>query len=576
MFDAARQNGFWQPDLIILTSLKVIFIFAMVVITNPGLVLRGKTMVRHGEWLGIVQWIAEWVIALLALFAVSFSAHWTIRLGWGMLFAASSSFNWFFYKICRSHFELVDLMTAWRERTLSRNFLSSYGKQTAGAVIVFAVIWALVAIPPSNTWGPAPFITSWFWLPVVSVILVVGEFLLQKGRTLTPMPAHISGIAAVLLAVAVSWRHSIPARGEVPWDIKKTISKNSILLLVDESVRGDYLSLDPQNTLTPGLASIAEKYNFIDFGPAISGGNNSANTNAMLRFGVTPKLLAETVDHNPSLFRYAKRAGFRTVFINAQSPLLRNGSQLMNFMTVQELNDIDVVYTTTDLINSDLELADIIVKELAANMPVFIYGNKNGVHFPYEWNYPNTEPKKRLTEYVRSEADAIAAYRKGIVWAVDKFMPYLFERADFRKTVMIYTSDHGQLFTPGQLTHGQVQNPDPRTALVPLYAYAPEGPTRDALVVGAALSRGRASHFQIAPAIYQLMGYDSVDVDNSYDQSLFSGSDHLPVVLTGDIFGAFRGAATLTTIDPSVDYFEHHSQPKKIDADFFTVSAKTR
>ena len=90
-----------------------------------------------------------------------------------------------------------------------------------------------------------------------------------------------------------------------------------IVMLVDESIRADFLELTPGSLHTPELARL--RANFIDYGPSASGGNCSHYSNALLRFGASRRDTIKTVRTNPTLWEYAKKAGYRTVFIDAQA-----------------------------------------------------------------------------------------------------------------------------------------------------------------------------------------------------------------------------------------------------------------
>ncbi|MBG1232047.1 sulfatase-like hydrolase/transferase [Aestuariivirga litoralis] len=546
-------------------ALKAIPFFAAVLGTNPGFIGRLILMIRNREWLGILQWWGEWILSLAALAVIVAAPFSTYKMIWCVLFAASAATNWFFYRTNRSHLTVLDVMTASYERAASSAFIRHYLWQFTSAGLVFAFCVMLFAVPAVADPDWQAWAVSLWWLPLLSVALVIGEFWLQGGRTLSPMPSHVSAISAALLATFLLHTSKLGARRAVSWQPQANAKKQSIVMLVDESIRGDYISLKPGNALTPKLAALAKEQGFINFGPAVSGGNNSGNANAILRFGANIENLADSATFNPSLFAYAKKAGFRTIYINAQTSLLRNGNDLMNFMTAYEKLDIDAFYVTKDLIKSDYELADIVALELRSGQPVFIYGNKNGAHFPYEWNYPKDEKKpwvSRKAEIPHAIAPLLETYRKAIAWNVDGFMPYFFQRADLSNATVIYTSDHGQQFKSSKFPHGQITNPDPRTGLVPLLVHTRHKALRQAFTQGARRSTGRASHFQIAPCLYQLMGYAPEDIAKAYPESLFTGSKAMPRMVTGDIFGILRSSQpVVTTIDPSLDYFERSHQP---------------
>ena len=142
----------------------------------------------------------------------------------------------------------------------------------------------------------------------------------------------------------------------------------------------------------------------------------------------------------------------------------------------------------------------------------------------------------------------IASYRNAIAWSVDDFMKIFFDTVDMSASTMIYTSDHGQMLQPGKLTHCMVDNPNPMTGYVPLMVYSSDQVTHARFVEAVTKSKGKASHFQIAPTLYELMGYSRSDIQKNYDESLFDGTARAPEMTTGDIFGVFGSEIKETVI----------------------------
>jgi len=121
--------------------------------------------------------------------------------------------------------------------------------------------------------------------------------------------------------------------------------------------------------------------------------------------------------------------------------------------------------------------------------------------------------------------------------------------------VVIYTSDHGQNFEPGRLTHCTVENPDPREGLVPLFVITDNAALRARLEKAAAESRGHGSHFAIAPTVLELLGYSHADIAKAFGPSLLDKSDRKTEFTSGDIFGLFSDPRR-HPIDLGKDYLE--------------------
>src|SRR5581483_4488613 len=129
------------------------------------------------------------------------------------------------------------------------------------------------------------------------------------------------------------------AQSRPPQAVPQPTGIRRIVMLVDESVRADYIDWTPGNPFTPNLARL--KSRLVDFGPAASGGNCSHYSNALLRFAAARHGVGPTLLTNPTIWQYAKKAGFRTAFIDAQAAFNRNPGKLQNFMTTEETRAID-------------------------------------------------------------------------------------------------------------------------------------------------------------------------------------------------------------------------------------------
>jgi lipid A ethanolaminephosphotransferase len=328
---------------------------------------------------------------------------------------------------------------------------------------------------------------------------------------------------------------------------------------MDESLRADYLDFTPGNPYAPHLPALADK--FVNYGLSASGGDCSNYSNALLRFGASRTGIVASSNSNATLFDYAKKAGFRTVYIDAQARNITDGNLIQNYMTLKEKSAIDGFYPINDVDSSqaDLELIEIIAKELKHPEPVFIYANKNGSHFPYDEAYPASAARFHPTQS-ESNLDTVRArigsYRNAVAWSVDLFMESFFAKVDLSSATVVYTGDHGQRYVPGQLTHCQVEKPDPRSAIVPLLVYTSDASQRARFDAGATLLKGKTSHFQIAPTLYQLMGYAASDVAKSYDENLFDGTAREPAFTSGDIFGMFDNSVSIHPIDLTKSYLE--------------------
>jgi glucan phosphoethanolaminetransferase (alkaline phosphatase superfamily) len=583
-----RPNQFEASGRFLLpTTAKIVLLIALLVLTNlaffqglpfgklfkvlgivasePATAGVGTTQSAHGggEFKSLLEkllpLIPVWFATFVGLAYAVLDRRLWLRLGVAALVVGSTAFTSIYETVAGAPLTFLDVVSLWNARHEAGRAIEQYQTAVMMGAIAATVTLVLILWPSRQT--KLTLSQTWhrLWiLPVLPLLVHSGVYYQNSGFYPYPLPAQFNSAALGTLLVYQLNTQETPPRLPVQWSPTHAAAAKQIIVMVDESISADYLDLRQGNSYTPRLANLSGK--LMDFGPAASGGVCSNYSNALLRFGASRKDLSTTVNTNATLFAYAKKAGYRTVYIDAQAYHVAVGNKIQNFMSVQETSEIDGFYaiSTPDLPKADYELTEIIAKELKSGQPVFIYANKNGAHFPYDSTYPPAEAKFHPTQ---SEAGdtleaRIASYRNAISWSVDKWMEDFFKKVDLTQAVMIYTGDHGQRFEPGRLTHCQTTDVDPATGSVPMLVYAPPGQLREKFHAAIHLSKGRATHFQIAPTVYQLLGYSEADISKGYDESLFTGSQRPSQFTSGDVFGLFGNQVNLNPINLTKSYLQ--------------------
>ena len=315
---------------------------------------------------------------------------------------------------------------------------------------------------------------------------------------------------------------------KVPKNVKKY---NNIIWIIDESVGGRYLSINGYNKkTTPYLKEL--KNNILNLGIASSGANRSGLSNLILMSGIQPKQLPDLENislKNPSIFQYAKNAGFSTAYISGQS----HNHKLQNFITEYDLNHIDTFYQPTNENKEILDqvpekyIIDYVSKVLKEHKSNFIYIVKAGAHFPYEHAYPKEQkifhPTLNKNESMHGKKEkSINSYLNAIRWKVDEFFRHFFKATNILErddTLIIYTSDHGQsILENGVLTtHSTAKNPPKTQGIVPLILFAKNTETikRDFMHI-----KNKATHFMLFPTTLKLMGYEEDNAETLFDKKI--------------------------------------------------------
>jgi glucan phosphoethanolaminetransferase (alkaline phosphatase superfamily) len=169
---------------------------------------------------------------------------------------------------------------------------------------------------------------------------------------------------------------------------------DSIIYIIDESIRGSQLSLNgyPRPT-TPFLQSLEKAGRLRNLGICVAASSYSYITNAYLLSGHKkfPDKDLRTAK-NPLLFDYAKKMGYKTIFIDVNGSYLTNRAQRARQKSIRS---VDLWMTVADFkrrnfdAEKDLAVARFVRDLLKDAGGYFIVVNKKGLHFPYRARYPN-------------------------------------------------------------------------------------------------------------------------------------------------------------------------------------------
>ena len=316
--------------------------------------------------------------------------------------------------------------------------------------------------------------------------------------------------------------------------------QGDIILIVDESIAGRYLDINDTAGVRSGLASPPPGIAVSNFGLAASIANCSFGSNLTLRYGGTRGAYHRINATMPSIFAYAKHAGFATIYIDAQ----RTGGAYQNGMDDAERRQIDHIVQFDDIpvVDRDMAAADALIAALSNERREFILVNKMGAHFPVADKYPDSAhlfspalprdesevvTETRLPENLYSGAESWRryrnAYRNTVTWTVGGFFNRLFARAQLDGALIIYTSDHGQNLhergDSGTTTHCS-PSPASEEGAVPLAIIGASGRW------DAAAKRhfDASSHYRIFPTLLNAMGYDRAAVRRQYGEALDSSA----------------------------------------------------
>ena len=376
--------------------------------------------------------------------------------------------------------------------------------------------------------------------PLCGVLLLSAVLFLRAGEGARGLPIMYTPLAYLNLFAYEALHNTVGPREPVTLARTSQAVGHDIVLIIDESISGNYLDINAPFGVHSNLKQARPGVDIFNYGYAASIANCSADTNVTLRYGGTRADYMRINTTLPSIWQYAKKAGLRTVYIDAQ----RTAGNLQNLMTDTEKKDIDqfVQFDQTSVRDRDMAAAAKLIELLNDDKPELVVINKVGAHFPVHDKYPDafmayrpTLPRGQFTEVAdtgerngfNGQPDDWVLYRNAykntVLWNVGEFFARVFVQGNLNNALLIYTSDHGQDLhergNPGLNTHCG-GDPVEEEGLVPLVVI--QGSALKTLDWSAQLAanKDRSSHYNIFPTLLQLMGYDLAGIEAVYGKPL--------------------------------------------------------
>lgn len=472
-----------------------------------------------------------------SLFACAFLRNSGLRIGFAMLFAASSIFQHSFEWTTSGPLTYEAFLNLYNASGQAGLALAQHGRVLGEATLVAALLFAGIALPPRRILSARLAIAA----PVLALTGLSSMLYARGGEGTTALPATYPTLSFAGLMLGEWLAADDSPREPVTLARSGAPRAQDIVLLIDESIAGNYLDINNPMGVRSGLADVPDGVRFTNFGYAAAIHKCSANSNIVLRYGGTADTYREALARWPSIWAYARQAGLRTVYIDGQS----SGGELQNLMTAQERAEIDdfVQFDGVPVIERDQHIATLLAQHINNGKPELIYVNKLGAHFPVRDKFPaHRAPYKpvldrgreslltwtsdrsdfagRADEWVRYRN----SYRNTVAWNVGAFFDRLFAAADMKNATILYTSDHGQDLhergNPGNNTHCGAENAAQEEGLVPLGVIESTGVASLDWSKHLAANRNASSDFRLFSTALLLMGYDRAAVRARYGAPL--------------------------------------------------------
>jgi arylsulfatase A-like enzyme len=445
----------------------------------------------------------------------------------------------------------------------------------ARALLAPAVIFSAIAVFARHRLrpGPATLRRGKLVLAAAVVVGMLAPWSYRGAQAATPdvLFLHaVAGYARAATGLLEAEAQALPGHRSpeyLPSLTARPARPRNVVFVLTESVRADVVCTahDPACRSTPFTNRAAK-----DRLPLLQMRANDSVTAvsvAVLLTGLSPAASRETVHSAPMLWEYARAAGYDTAYWTSQD--LRFGNSDMFVRDVGAMHHVAGAEldpeADLDLGARDAYLTDHVERELAALREPFVavlhYSN---THFPYfvEEGKSPFSPAELTKDPEKGEAffnhyrNAVFLQDEAIGRAIDAVRKSAFSE----RTVIVYTSDHGEAFRE-HTQMGHTLSLYDEEIHVPAWIDAPPATLSDEERRAVESLRDRPTfHVDLLPTFLDLLGvHDAAEIGRQRDR--FAGTSLLrargedaPVPLTNcaalwtcpfETWGMMRGALKL-------------------------------
>ncbi len=325
-----------------------------------------------------------------------------------------------------------------------------------------------------------------------------------------------------------------------------------IVIIMDESIRADFLDINMDRQTTPSLLAAEDKYS--NFGITSAASNCSRASNLTVRFLISPDSVKESYYHNPSIWSFAKLAGYQSIYIDAQSDY----GQPTNSFDKEEQKEVDKYILPSGKTSREKDMLALksLLGFLNDSIPQFIFLLKEGIHFPYDEKYPASEevfkPSQKTANMSSEEKRQakVNAYKNAIRYTLNPFFEELFRDSISQPFVLYYTADHGQnLLDDGlEVTHCRYENVIVEEGMVPFFAYSNIDAEKKRFKEVAHKKLNQLSQFSLAPSLLAHMGFSEEQIKTKYGFPIWADTLPEQKFITYGIENFFLGIGLKTHI----------------------------
>lgn len=463
-------------------------------------------------------------LLMFLYFWAAFKAKLMLRPIYLLVFAAAVMTEYTIFYAFGRFSSLVDLATALFAgvdyHMAGEAVVTYFNSLSVLPIAVFALL--LFVTKKSASLGPLPLASL-----IVAVALYFGASTYFSSNQY--YSASLSNFARTVVSYPTGWYIGTidgPPRGVAyatpRYPVSFTASeapRNNIVFIVDESIRGDRLSINGHTRpTTPTLDALNKQGMIANWGIAVSGTTCSHTSNPLLLTGLNqlPDKGFE-VYRWPTIFQYARAMGYKNHYYDGHTNVqwLGKEADIPDYGTWTRADDLGREHRY----ERDAEIARRVKEIVSSSTGNFIWVHKYGVHLRYENSFPNERYGEVLDalpadyDLTQREETLRLMYDEAITYNLESFFSTLLKDGPDANTVYVYTSDHGQtLRENGAITsHCDETKPEANVPLL-LIARRSDLPNAD--------TQFRASHSNIFATLLDLMQYPEAERKFAYSVSL--------------------------------------------------------
>lgn len=334
-----------------------------------------------------------------------------------------------------------------------------------------------------------------------------------------PEALYIHGIVG-LLAERVGWTElsKVRMQARAPEPVPKLVPRNprNVLFILHESLRQEVLCPKgaPEPCKRPARFSTAEVPDRVALSGMRANSSSTLVSLAVLLSGMSPNAPESTLYGAPLLFEYARASGIDGAYWTSQNVIYGNMRMFLQDAPVSHL-----VFATNLAPDADFDVGakdELLADRVAADWgtlrePFVAVAHFSNTHVPYLVDPEDTpySPAAATDDPARI-AELRNHYKNAVVHSdrqVARLIRHVRSTETGKRTVIVFTSDHGEIFGEHHLPHGHTSSSFDNEILVPTWFDAPPqtlgDEERSALV---SASEQPTWHLDLHATLLDLMG----------------------------------------------------------------------